>query len=353
MKTIHTIGLMSGTSLDGVDIAYCIFHFSTDENSVLSFDIPYAETFPYPEELIEKLSHPFLLSGVEMAKLDADLGTFYGDLILNFCQKNGIKKVDVVGSHGHTMYHQPDKNFTMQIGSGAHIAARCGFQVISDFRKMDVALGGQGAPLVPIGDAMLFSSFDACLNLGGFANVSFNYNGKRIGYDVTFCNKVLNHYAQKLGKSFDENGEISSFYAVDEDVLHRLSQWEYYQNSPPKSLGEEALLDKIFPIFDGYSAETILATCTHHIAEQIVNESVKYQWRKILCTGGGVKNKFLMELIRSKSKAEWMIPENKLIDFKEAMIFALLAALRKFGKPNVWASVTGAVKDHLGGCIWA
>lgn len=336
---------MSGTSVDGLDI--CAVSFNQDGYKIVATA---AEV--YPPYLRDKLLHSHLLSAVDLAQLSVDFGIFCGKRVKDFVQRNKLS-VAYVASHGQTVFHTPQTGVTLQIGSGAHIAAESGIATICDFRALDVAYGGQGAPLVPIGDELLFKQYDYCLNIGGFANVSTNVEGKRVAWDICPSNIVLNAFAQQKGYEFDQDGIIGKSGSINADLLSALNSLAYYSQSAPKSLGREWVEKYINTMFNSYqlSTEDAMRTYYEHCAMQIGN-TLKGKHTTTLCTGGGVKNIFLMERISYYADSQLIIPEKQLIDFKEALIFAYLGYLRVQGLPNCLSSVTGACKDVCGGVIW-
>lgn len=346
MKEYKVIGLMSGTSLDGVDIAYCIFRFDLS----WKFEIVLAETIQYPSNWIEKLSDAINLNDQSITNLDVEYGKFLGKHTSNFIQSNNLNP-DFISSHGHTVFHQPEKGYTLQIGEGRSISQIVGLPVVYDFRTLDVQLGGQGAPLVPVGDRLLFPEYDYCLNLGGIANISFEKDAKRIAYDICPCNQILNKLAQDLGKDYDAFGNMAKRGKVDQELLQKLNSLVYYSDDPPKSLGRE-WVDKVFlPVVDESKISTNdkLATCTLHFAYQISNSIDKEE--NILITGGGAYNRYLIELLDKVSDHSWVVPADDLINYKEAMIFAFLGVLRWRGEINCLSSVTGASADSSCGII--
>ncbi len=351
MKSYFAIGLMSGTSLDGLDICYVKFPIPEIEN----FEILKAETIPYDANWKSKLKNSIHLSAEELTRLDFDYGIYLGQTIKEFIEKNQINQLDFIASHGHTVFHNPTKNYTLQIGKGQGIFAKTGIQTVFDFRSQDVLLGGQGAPLVPIGDEYLFKNYDACLNLGGFSNISFSRNKKRMAFDICPVNVVLNQLSEELGKSYDENGEIARSGKINTDLLFELNQLEFYKNTPPKSLGIEWCLENIFPLLKKQTlpVKHLLASFTEHIAEQIAMVLNQNAIQNVLMTGGGAYNGYLMERLQAKTDAQVIIPENRLIDFKEALVFAFMGLRRLENQVNVFSSVTGASKDHSSGIIVA
>ncbi len=351
----YVIGLMSGSSLDGLDIAYCRFLYTNKQWFV---ELLQSQTVDYSDEWREILSNIENGTALEYARTNVALGEYFGQQVLKFIQQNNIKRLDFISSHGHTVFHQPQLRLTTQIGNGASIAAICGYPVVCDFRITDMALDGQGAPLVPIGDKMLFSSYDFCLNLGGIANVSFDYQGNRVAFDICFVNIVLNYLAKQLGREYDMNGEIARTGQLDEEMLENLEKLSYYYLPFPKSLGKEWFVGNIKGMIDNFqsSIPDKLHTYTTHVAKQIVKDlrpHAKPQ-AKILLSGGGAFNAYLVELMR-KYAPEWHIelPNPDIIMFKEAIIFGFLGVLRWRGENNCLKSVTGAKRDNCGGVVFS
>ena len=382
MEKYHVIGLMSGTSLDGVDIAYCEFWKKTKQ---WNYKIIKAQTVSYKESWKQKLSTLENDSAIVFAKTHNEYGHFLGTLVRRFINKHGLK-IDFVSSHGHTIFHQPEKRITFQIGSGAAIAAECGCPVICDFRSLDVALGGQGAPLVPVGDALLFPQYDYRLNLGGFANISFNHGYEtpksrkkcgasltnknkpgwqadktQVAFDICPVNIVINHLCQSLGYDFDDKGKFGKRGNVVINLMDELNAIAFYKSpGGPKSLGKEWLLKFFFPILNKYKIplEDKIRTLYEHIAVQIARvinagqPARQGKSQKILVTGGGTYNTFLMERIAKLTNQKIYMPDKILIEYKEALIFAFLGVLRMRESTNCLKSVTGALKNNVGGCIY-
>lgn len=349
-NTKYCIGVMSGTSLDGLDIAYIKLSFKTS----FKFKILKAVTIPYHPDWKKALKNGFHLSGEALTKLDADYGIYLGNTLKSFIIENNIENIDFIASHGHTIYHNPSEGYTLQIGNGPYINTITGVKTICDFRTQDVALGGQGAPLVPIGDALLFAKYDYCLNLGGFSNISMRKNKLRIAYDICPVNIVLNHYVNSLNLEYDDNGKIASTGSIEVDLLNELNGLPFYNDSKPKSLGYEFILETIFPIIDKYNLETkdILRTFVEHIAIQIAKKIDSNPSKIMLIAGGGAYNGFLIEKLSSYTKTQLTIPDDEIINYKEALVFALLGYLKNEEKNNCLKSVTGASKNHSSGIIY-
>jgi anhydro-N-acetylmuramic acid kinase len=358
MKTYYVIGTMSGTSMDGVDIAYVKL---SEENNHWTYELMECKTVLYTDQMKELLSTADQKRANGFAIVHSDYGRFLGKIIKYFIEENRLK-VDFISSHGHTIFHQPSKKLTVQIGNGAAISAFCNVPVVCNFRTMDIALGGQGAPLVPIGDRYLFGEYDYCLNLGGIANISFENNKKpseRIAGDIVPVNMMLNHLAQQVGMAHDTDGELARKGTIDATLLHKLNALKYYDKPFPKSLGKELVKEEhLLELFTSkINLEDKMRTVCEHIAFQIGKVILKEQnesqsLKKMFVTGGGTFNKFLMELIREKCSVEIIIPDENVVKFKEAIIFALLGTLRMRGEINCLKSVTGASRDCIGGAVY-
>lgn len=350
-QNYNVIGVMSGTSLDGVDLAHIKFEINQQK---WSYEIYECDTISYATEMIAKLKNGINFNEVELSDLNIEYTNLLGNIISDFITKNNISNLDAVCSHGHTILHQPQNGFTLQIGNLPEITKIVHQKVICDFRVQDVKLGGQGAPLVPIGDRILFSEFDYCLNLGGFSNISFEENGQRIAFDISPVNTVLNFYANTFGLEYDNKGEISASGNLNSDLFNELNQLEFYHKSFPKSLGFEFVKETILPIIESYqiSTEDKMRTFTEHIAFQI-GKVLKLKSGKLLVSGGGVYNDFLIGRMKVHLPTiEIIIPDEKTIKFKEALIFALLGVLKLRNEINVLASVTGAKHNHCSGEIF-
>jgi len=350
-ENYNVVGIMSGTSLDGVDLAHVNF---TVSDGKWTFDIGESETVPYTENWVLTLKNAVDFSKNELQKLNSDYTKLLGGIISDFIQKNSIQDLDAVCSHGHTILHQPQNGFTLQIGNLPEIAEITKQKVVCDFRVADVELGGQGAPLVPIGDRILFFDYDYCLNLGGFSNVSFEENGKRIAFDISAVNTVLNFYANQLGFAYDDKGKISRSGNGNQELLDQLNALDFYKKPFPKSLGFEYVKEILLPMIESFDidAPSKMRTFSEHIAFQIA-EALPVKTGKLLITGGGAYNDFLIEKIQFHlPEMQIVIPDAKILEFKEALIFALLGVLKLRNEMNVLASVTGAKHDHSSGKIF-
>jgi anhydro-N-acetylmuramic acid kinase len=350
MKKYSIIGIMSGTSLDGVDLAQCTFE---ETENGFTYGLGSCETIPYPEAWLNRLKTLPSASAVEYAETHTTYGRYIGSLVSDFVKRNSIS-ADFVASHGHTIFHNPANHCTSHIGEGAAIAAVCGLSVVCDFRTGDVAAGGQGAPLVPVGDQLLFGEYDYCLNLGGFANISMQISGKRIAYDISPANIILNHIAWQKGKPFDRNGEMAASGNILTELLQTLNSLGYFHMQPPKSLGREWTEKEILPMLTRFNVSPEDAACTfcEHIAMQIGASLQNDSTHKMLITGGGAFNTYLVQRISAHTSVELVIPDHKTVNYKEALVFAFLGLLRMQGKPNCLASVTGASRDISGGAVY-
>lgn len=347
---INALGVMSGTSLDGLDL--CLVEFRYDGK--WQFRIGMTSCVEYDSSWREKLSTAHQLSADQLIELDADFGRFIADAINDFLVRNGAQTPELVCSHGHTVFHQPEKGITRQIGDGQKIASIAGITCINDFRSLDVELGGQGAPLVPVGDKLLFSEYDACLNLGGFSNISFAESGIRKAFDICPVNIVLNPLANALGLPYDDKGSFARSGNVVDNLLEHLNALDIYSLSQRPSLAREWVESVFHPIVASkeLSIEDQLRTITEHVAMQIARVlDDRIGSEQVLVTGGGAYNDFLIERLKSKTRAHIVIPDSQLIDFKEALIFAFLGVLRLRNETNVLRSVTGARQDSCSGVV--
>ena len=338
---------MSGTSLDGLDLV-CV-DFKKKKN--WDFEILKAKTYSYSSEWKTCLSELHLQNSQKIKAVEEDYVNLVAKFILDF--KSDLEGVDFVSSHGHTVFHQPDQGFTLQIGNTPQLSKGIGLPLICDFRSQDVELGGQGAPLVPIGDLHLFKSYSCCLNLGGFANVSLPQKAQVTAFDICAVNTVLNVLANEKGLEYDSEGNLAQAGHLIPELLSALENLEYYQKKAPKSLGIEWVNEKIFPLLDQYRTNLVedrIHTYTYHIAKQI--GSIFLNTDSVLITGGGAKNNYLISLLNKFSKAKFSIPDPLVVDFKEALIFAFLGLLRIENQVNCLSSVTGASADHSSGNIF-
>lgn len=349
-QSFRVIGVMSGTSLDGLDL--CLSSF-THTNNKWDYKIEKACTINYQEDLRLSLSSAFNISGRELTKLDYEYGRWIGIQVKEFLQDIKVKP-DFVASHGHTIYHKPAEGYTLQIGKGSAIAAMSGLPCISDFRSSDVCRSGQGAPLVPIGDRLLFSEYDICLNLGGFSNISYEVDNKRLAFDIGPCNIILNSLAQKLGYKYDKDGEIGKRGEINISLLDELNSFDFYSQIGPKSLGREWVEEIFLPTIEKFNikVEDKLRTVYEHIAVQLCRVINQTHCKKMIITGGGAHNSLLIHLLRNKSNLSIVVPDDQTIDFKESLIFAFLGVLYMIKQPGALSSVTGASLDSISGCLY-
>ncbi len=343
MNEYTALGVMSGSSLDGVDLALCSF---VEDKGHWSYEIQKAETVSYPSAWKQILSKMPGSSSLELAKYDLLYGKFLGALCADFLNKGNFS-ADIIASHGHTIFHNPEEGYTFQLGNGQALAAVSGIKTICDFRTKNVLLGGQGAPLVPIGDEILFHDMDFCLNIGGIANISFRENNQRQAFDICPANQLLNHLSLQKGFPYDENGHLASQGKLIPTLFDELNANPFYLKSFPKSLGNEYVISYFIKLFEKYNEpiEDLLFTSVKHIALQIGNLFKKKTRQKVLVTGGGAHNTFLTNAIKEETNQEFIIPNKELVDFKEALIFAFMGVLRDLDKINCLASYTGASRD--------
>ncbi len=352
LKTKYkVIGVMSGTSLDGIDLAYITFKF----DKVWSFSIEQSITLKYDDYWLNILEQLIDYSLKELKNIDKDYTFYLANVIKEFIDEFNIEDIDAICSHGHTALHQPEKRLTYQIGNLSTIAKLLNQVVVCDFRKQDVELGGQGAPLVPVGDQLLFSQYDYCINLGGFANISTEINSTRFAYDICPVNIILNHYVKQLGFDYDNKGEIASTGKVKETLLKKLNALDFYKQDFPKSLGFEWIKEIVIPLINTFnlSVKDILRTCVEHMAIQISKEINTKTEANVLITGGGVFNLFLIQQIQRFTKNKIVIPSKEIIEYKEALIFGFLGVLKLRNEVNCLSSVTGAKYDHSTGKIFS
>ncbi len=344
------VGIMSGTSLDGLDIALCEFEGLRDE---LSYKIIKCDTILYSADQKNKLRSLPYLNVENYFKLNHQFGKFIGKEIVKFL-KGTDKQPDAVASHGHTVFHQPLKGYSTQIGCGATIAAYSGITTVCDFRSMDVALNGQGAPLVPIGDELLFGKHQSCLNIGGIANISFRKNNSRVAFDVCVANMALNHFAQMTGSDYDKDGNGARSGNFNEALFKELNSLEFLKLKGAKSIGREWFESEFLYVIqkNKLPVNDILNTLVRHISFQIAGILNEHELSDVFVTGGGAQNIFLMHSLKEYYKGKIIIPDSITINYKEALIFALLGYLRMTGQINTLNSVTGARNDSTGGAVY-
>ncbi len=352
------IGIMSGSSLDGIDIVYTELQ---EQAGRWQYEIQHAACIPYDKEWIDKLQQSVSLPAKEYLLLNSDYGQFIGKKINEFIAENNLHhNVNLICSHGHTTFHLPEKKMTHQLGDGAAIAAKTRLPVVSDLRSLDVAFGGQGAPIVPLGEKLLFGQFKYFLNIGGIANLSIHQPGRVIAFDVCAANRVLNMLANEKGLAYDDEGKMALQGRVNEDLLSELNKLEYYELAYPKSLANTFGTDLVYPLLQssGISIEDSLRTYAEHISVQIKNSLRLFKGNALehlFITGGGAFNTFLIEKLQSHLKEinfEIFIPDNDTVKYKEALIMGLLGALRWREQYTVFSSVTGARQNSIGGALW-
>ena len=359
----RAIGIMSGSSLDGLDLAFIEFH---ESKGLWEYEIKAADCYPYTEEWANRLRGAIQLNALDYQLLHTEYGHYIGEQVNAFIERHNLQyQVQLIASHGHTTFHVPAKKMTGQLGDGAAIAAVTGINVVSDLRAMDIALGGQGAPIVPIGEKLLLGNYTFFLNLGGIANISYNHPDKYLAFDVCPANRVMNMLAQEAGKPYDDGGQLAASGTLHTGLLKLLNELEYYQMPYPKSLANDFGTDVVYPLVKSSNVSTAdaLRTMVEHIAIQL-SEQIKAMLEKqpsattgmkLLATGGGAHNTFLLERLQAALQpigVEVVTTEKNLIDFKEALIMALIGVLRWREENNVLASVTGATRSSIGGAVW-
>lgn len=353
----RAIGLMSGSSLDGLDLAFAEF---TEQGGQWTYELKETACYPYTVEWTERLSNATRLNALDYQLLHTDYGHYLGEQVNHFIEEKQLHfQAALIASHGHTSFHIPARKMTAQLGDGAAIAAETGLPVVSDLRAMDIALGGQGAPIVPVGEKLLFSGYDFFLNIGGIANISVNA-AEYLAFDICPANRVLNMLANQAGHAFDKDGAMAASGKVNTGLLETLNALPYYQQSAPKSLANDFGTDIIYPLIQQSGCDTYdaLSTYTEHISCQVANALLSLrrdQPQRLLVTGGGALNHYLINLLRSRLEPaviEVLVPDEKLVNYKEALVMAFIGVLRWRQENNVMASVTGASRNSIGGALW-
>ena len=358
----RAIGLMSGSSLDGLDIVFTELH---ENAGIWTFEILAAACYEYTEEWKNKLRSATALNALNYQLLHAEYGNYLGSEINRFIEENNLHyKVGLIASHGHTIFHVPSKRMTAQLGDGSAIAAVTGLPVVSDLRALDIAFGGQGAPIVPIGEKLLLKDYDLFLNLGGIANISFKLPNEYIAFDICPANRVLNLLSGLVNKEYDAGGQMASSGNVHAGLLQKLNELDYYRQNYPKSLANDFGTDIVFPLIKSFGLphSDSLRTYVEHIVQQtkkaidaVDTQHPINQSRKLLITGGGAFNTFLIQCLTeelSSSGIQVIVPNDKIVMYKEALIMALIGVLRWRQEYNVLSSVTGAKRDSIGGAVW-
>lgn len=350
MEFNRVVGLMSGTSLDGLDIALCQFE---KHEAGFSFEIQQAETIRYPARIAQGLSHCHAWEALPFIDFHREYGLFLGQSVRHFLETYNLQ-ADLVASHGHTIFHNPAQGRNFQLGDAAALAVSSKLTTVADFRSQDVCLGGQGAPLVPVGDDLLFSEYRYRLNLGGFSNISYRNEQGLQAHDVSPFNLVLNYLAAKLGLAYDDKGRMASSGVVYSELLNQLNDLPFYRLNGPKSLGREWLETSVFPLLEqaNLSIPDALCTFVEHAAIQIGISLAGNSDDSVLITGGGAYNQYFIERLKALTSVKIILPEDKLINFKEALVFAFLGFLRMNHLPNVYHSVTGASQDSISGSVY-
>ncbi len=345
---------MSGSSLDGLDVAACLL---TAENGQWYYHMEAAHTYPFPDSLrlaLQKAGGK--ASGEDVDTADAQLGQFSAACVRTFLNDYDVTVPLLIAQHGHTLVHAPAEGYSLQIGNAAVLANSTGIPVVSNFRNADIAAGGQGAPLVPICDELLFNDYAFCLNIGGIANVSMRIQGERIGYDICPANQLLNFLALEKGLPYDAGGKIAASGQINNQLLTALEEQPYYRLAPPKSLDNGYVQQAFLTLLQQFDIplEDKLRTCTEHIALRISQSFLSAgatQKDRILISGGGAFNTFLVERIQMLSDIPIPLPDRKVIEYKEALAMALMAALFWRKENNCIPSVTGARQAVCSGTL--
>ncbi len=370
-KTYRVLGLMSGSSLDGLDLALC--EFVVENENISSWKLLQADTLPFSEMWQSRLAHLPVQNAQVYAQTHVYFGHYMGELVNQFLKNISNdnlenKNIDFIASHGHTIFHFPNKRMTAQIGDGAALAAITGHSVISDFRTQDIAIGGEGTPLAPAADKYLFEGYDFYLNIGGIANISCNVNGKMIAFDIGGANQIFNRLANLVDLEYDDGGQLAAKGEIVNILLEEINATDYFSQKYPKSLDNQWVVQNLFKKYFEFPDESIenkLRTAIEQLAQQTVksvlqiieNEGLTNDKKyKMLATGGGVFNLFLIKrmqtLLSEQLNIEIVIPEKEIIQFKEAILMGLLGVLRMENIPNCMASVTGAKRDTIGGAVY-
>lgn len=348
MKDYIAIGVMSGSSLDGIDLARCKFRL---DRGRWTYSIENARTVDYDKAMRERLRDAMEGSALDLARLNRDLG----ELIGSACKEMiGAAPVDLIASHGHTIFHKPDERLSTQIGCGARIAAITSTTTVCDFRTKDVALGGQGAPLVPLGEKLLFPEYSAFLNIGGICNISLHFD-KILGYDICIANQALNHLAEEVGSAYDKDGATARSGFINTELLDKLSSLPLLSKLPPRSIGREWFNEEVRPLLDNKDIPLAdrMHTVVVHIAKEIDLHTAGANGLPMLVTGGGAHNSFLMDELSARAENTIVVPDKLTVDYKEALIFAFLGVLRLRNEPTALASVTGAEHHSVGGAVYS
>lgn len=366
-KSYKALGLMSGSSLDGLDIAYCHFEVEKENNGQLyvhDWKILAAETIGFSEAWQARLGQLPTQTALSFAKTHTYLGHYFGDMVNDFMNRYQIEP-DFIATHGHTIFHDPMGRMTIQIGDGSAMAAKTGFPVISNFRNQDIAIDGQGAPVAPIIDKYLLPGHDFYLNLGGIANITTVLPHKMVAFDICPANQLLNALANRLNLEYDEGGQIAAAGQVLDDLLKEMNRADFYKIAYPKSLdnawSQTAILSKIAD--EPTAIPNQLSTFVEHIAYQIAfaikqvirKEKIEKKQLSLLATGGGAFNAYLMERLQYHcnlvGNIEVVLPNSDIIQFKEAALMAWMGVMRVENVPNVLQTVTGAKRDTINGAI--
>ena len=352
------IGVMSGTSLDGIDISLC----EIDNNSIKEI---HSSAYPFPselkEEILEAISGQITLE--QLGTLDHKLGLLYAKTLTSFLQKYALRSESIcaIGLHGQTLWHAPESAnpFTMQLGDPNLVVAATNIKVVADFRRADMANGGQGAPFAPAFHRAIFGEKNcAVLNIGGMANITL-LGEEYLGFDSGCGNVLLDYWAmQSLGVPYDKEGAFATSGEVIEELLEAMLVDPYFAKKPPKSTGREYFnstwLANTMPLFSSYKDADVQRTLLELTAKSIANDINRYSVDEIIAYGGGVHNSFLMQRLTQLCKAKIVLSNHYGInaEFMEAMVFAWFAHKRINNEAIDLRTITGARKNSLLGAIY-
>lgn len=355
------LGVMSGSSMDGLDLAFIRLNTEVGKPGLLSasYELLHGATMPIPEELLNQLKYSSKLDALSLLTLDQDFGSWAGKAIDTAIKQTSFSP-SLIGFHGHTVFHFPDRKVSFQLGHGAVLSAYTQLPVVTDFRSQDMALGGQGAPMVSIAEKWLWPDYSGFLNLGGICNITLKKTKEAYeSADIWVCNQILNHLAREVGHSYDDRGLIAAKGLPIDELIEALLLAEWFEKKAPKSLDNSYLYEEVIPLFNKYrdystgdklhSAVIVIAKAiANHVNAVYHSEAIQ---GGIMLTGGGALNDFLVEKIRAELTCDIFLPDLETIQFKEAIMVAFAGWLRWRGLPNFIKEATGAKSDAIGGVL--
>ena len=360
IKSVRALGLMSGTSLDGVDIAL----IKTDGIDVYDFGRAY--TVPYDDSLREQIRSILGLkpdteqNAAKISLVENLLTAFHAEVVKDFLSAED-EPVDVIGFHGHTIHHEPENHYTHQIGDGQLLADLTGIKVVNRFRNADVCAGGQGAPLVPVYHAALCADMEkpvAVLNIGGVSNITWiGSTGEMLAFDTGPGNAPVNDWVLKhAGMHMDYNGKLAISGKVNEPILSVLMKHKYFAKYPPKSIDRNIFNEKLEHL-EGLSLEDGAATATAFTAEAVaysISFFLPEPPKKLIISGGGANNPTMVRFIRRRLPDIEVTTGREIgwnCEAMEAQAFAYLAVRRLAGLPITFPTTTGVSEPLPGGEI--